>query len=66
MINLIKVFEIPLIYDFMKGLCPGTKTLPVLEEFLGCKDGFKNINNMDAIMEQLPVGEGDDYEERVN
>ena len=68
------VFEIPLIYKFMKGLFiySWTKTLPVLEDFLGWKEVFENISNMEAegvnwdtIMELLPVGEGDDYEERV-
>ena len=58
----------------MKGLfiyC-WTKTLAVLEDFLGWKEVFENSSNMEAdsvnwdtIMELLPVGEGDDYEERV-
>ena len=73
-INLIQVFETPLIYKFMKGLfiyC-WTKALTVLEDFLGWKEVFENISKMEAdsvnwdtIMELLPVGEGDDYEERV-
>ena len=58
----------------MKGLfnCSWTETLTVLENFLGWKEVFENYNNMEAdsvnwdtIMELLPVGEGDDYEERV-